>query len=120
MPDSDFVLGQDILYTDDVGNQERVVYKGATPDGQWHTLRKKDTLKIVSPSSNVKFLEQPDFGNLPSTPLDYCREVSVGISKEEAQQLAYPRTISPAQQELLSWHHRLYHLPFPQLFQLAK
>ena len=120
MPDSDFVLGQDILYTDDVGNQERVVYKGATPDGQWHTLRKKDTLKIVSPSSNVKFLEQPDFGNLPSTPLDYCREVSVRISKEEAQQLAYPRTISPAQQELLSWHYRLYHLLFPRLFQLAK
>ena len=70
-PDSDFVLGQDVLYTDDVGNQERVVYEGATPDGQWHTLRKKDTSKIVTPSSNVKFLEQPDFGNLPSTPLDY-------------------------------------------------
>ncbi len=80
-PDSDFVLGQDVLYTDDIGNQERVVYEGATPDGLWHTLRNKDTSKIVTPSSNVKFLGQPDFGNLPSTPLDYCREVSVGLSK---------------------------------------
>jgi hypothetical protein len=37
-PDTDFVLGQDVLYTDGEGNQERVVYKGATPDSQWHTL----------------------------------------------------------------------------------
>ena len=37
-PDADFVFGQDVLYMDWEGNQERVVYKGATPDGQWHTL----------------------------------------------------------------------------------
>ncbi len=36
--DMDFVLGQDVLHTDEEGNQEMVVYKGATPDGQWHTL----------------------------------------------------------------------------------
>ncbi len=33
--DMDFVLGQDVLYTDGKGNQERAVYKGATLDGQW-------------------------------------------------------------------------------------
>jgi hypothetical protein len=38
-PDMDFVLGQDVFYTDGEGNQERRVYKGATPDGQWHTLQ---------------------------------------------------------------------------------
>ncbi len=32
-PESDFELGQDILYTDGEGNQERVAHKGATPDG---------------------------------------------------------------------------------------
>ncbi len=58
--------------------------------------------------------------NIPSTPLDYCGEVNVGLSKEDAQRLAYPRTLSLAQQKLLSWHHCLYHLPFAHLFQLAK
>jgi hypothetical protein len=38
-PDTDFILLQDILYTDGEGNQEMVVYEGATPDGQWHTLQ---------------------------------------------------------------------------------
>ncbi len=52
--------------------------------------------------------------------LDNHHEVDVWLSKEEAQCLAYPRTISLAQQELLSWHHCLYHLSFGRLFQLAK
>ncbi len=32
--DMDFVLGQDVLYSDGEGNQEKLVYEGATPDGQ--------------------------------------------------------------------------------------
>ena len=46
--------------------------------------------------------------------------MNFGLLKEEAQCLAYPRTLISAQQELLSWHHHLYHLPFVRLFQLAK
>ena len=57
-----------------------------------------------------------DFSDIPLTPLDYRNEVGIGILKEEAQELAYPRILSPSQQELLSWHHRLYHLPFSRLF----
>jgi hypothetical protein len=119
-PDTDFVLGQDVLYTDGEGNQERVVYKGAMPDGQWHTLQQSDASKLVTPGSHLCFLEQLDFTNIPLTPLNYHHEVDNGLSKEEAQHLAYPRTISPAQQELLKWHHCLYHLSFGCLFQLAK
>ena len=74
----------------------------------------------MTPPNHVHFLEQPDFSNIPSTPLDYRNEVGIGISKEAAQELAYPRILSPSQQELLSWHHCLYHLPFAQLFQLAQ
>ena len=70
--------------------------------------------------SHVHFLDQPDFSNIPSTPLDYRNEVGIGISKEDAQEIAYSHILSPSQQELLSWHHPLYHLPFAQLFQLVR
>ncbi len=76
-PDTDFVLGQDVLYTDGEGNQERVVYKGATPDGQWHTLQRRNTLKLVFPGSHLCFLKQPDFTNIPLIPLNYHRKVDV-------------------------------------------
>ena len=118
-PDTDFVLGKDVLYTDGAGTQSRMVYEGATPDGLWHTLRQDDGSKVVTPRSHVRFLDQPDFSNIPSTPLDYQNEVGIGITKKEAQELAYPRVLSPSQQELLSWHHRHYHLPFARLFQLG-
>ena len=39
-PDTNFQLGQDVLFTDGKGSQARVVYEGATPDGLWHTLRR--------------------------------------------------------------------------------
>ena len=109
-PDTDFTLGQDVLYTDGSGSQSRMVYEGATPDGLWHTLRRDNGVKVVTPPSHVHFLEQPDFSNIPSTPLDYCNEVGIGILKGATQELAYPHILSPSQQELLSWHHRLNHL----------
>jgi hypothetical protein len=70
-PESDFELGQDVLYTSGAGNQERVVYEGATPDGLWHTLCRQDSSKIVTPSSNLCFFDQPNFLNIPSTSLEY-------------------------------------------------
>jgi hypothetical protein len=63
-------------------------------------------------------LEQPNFLNILSTPREYWQEVGIGLTWREAWDLAYPRVLSPSQQELLSWHHRLYHLPFKHLFQL--
>ena len=108
------------MYTDGAGSQSRMVYEGATPDGLWHTLRRDNGSKVVTPPSHVRFLEQPDFSNIPFTPLDYRNEVGIGILKEAAQELAYPRILSPSLQELLSWHHCLYHLLFAWLFQFVR
>ena len=46
-------------------------------------------------------------------------EVGTGLTLQEAQALAWPRNLYPLQQELMSWHHRLYHLPFRILFRLS-
>jgi len=80
-PDTDFTLGQDVLYADGSGLESRMVYEGATADGFWHTLCRDDGSKVVTPPSHVRFLEQPDFSNIPSTLLDYRNEVGIGISK---------------------------------------
>ena len=115
-PNTDFQLGQDILFTDGKGSQARVVCEGATPDGLWHTLCRDNGSRIVTPASHVSLLDQLGFSNMPSTPLDYCREVGIGISKEAAQVLAYPCDLTPSQQELVNGHNWLYHLPFNHLF----
>ena len=56
---------------------------------------------------------------MSNTPLEYRNEVVTGLTLGEAQALARPRNLSPLQQEFMSWHHRLYHLPYRILFWLA-
>ena len=56
---------------------------------------------------------------MPNTPLGYRNEVGTGLTLDEAQVLAIPRTLSPLQQDFMIWHHRLYHLPYRILFRLA-
>eukprot|EP00957_Ditylum_brightwellii_P007740 585496-Ditylum_brightwellii.AAC.1 len=55
--------------------------------------------------SNLQLLDQPDFLNIPKTPLDLRNEVGHGLSLEEAQALARPQPLSPLQQELMIWHN---------------
>ena len=89
-----------------------MVYEGASPDGLSHTVRKEDGTRLIVHDSNLRLKLQPDLSNIPSTPLAFRNEVNKGISKKEAQALARPRILTPIQQELMDWHHRLYHLSF--------
>ena len=98
---------------------ETVVFGGASADGLVHTIRLKDNTKLSVYESNLQILDQPSFSNMPNTPLDYMNEVGTGITLDEAQALARPRTLSPLQQEFMIWNHRLYHLPYRILFSLA-
>jgi hypothetical protein len=52
--------------------------------------------------------------------LDYCKEVGIGITQEQAQRLACPRALTPQQQERMSWYHCLYNLPFNRILMLTK
>eukprot|EP00957_Ditylum_brightwellii_P193124 14704516-Ditylum_brightwellii.AAC.1 len=109
----------DLAYEDGKGNNVTVVYKGASADKLTHTVCLQNGTKIDVHDSNLQLLDQPDLSNIPKTPLHYQNEVGYGLSLEEAQALVRPQPLLPLQQELMSWHHQLYHLPFWIIFQLA-
>ena len=92
------------------------VYKGASANHLTHTIPLQDGTTLDLHDSNLQLVDQPDFGNIPKIPLDYRNEVGNGLSLQEAQNLVQPQTLSTLHQELMSWHHRLYHLPFQNLF----
>ena len=96
------------------------VYEGVSEDGTKHIICLSNGVKVSTNSSYIRLTGQLTLSHLPSTPLDYYKEVGKGLSMEEASCLAMPRQLSPLQQELLSWHYRLYHLPFYRLFRLAE
>lgn len=116
----DFELGTNLVYTDGQGGVESVVYEGESSTGSQHVVRRADGSTIFVYSSNLKLQDQTDLTSLPTTPLDYCKEVGKTVTKKEASRLAYPQQLSPLQQELLSWHFRLHHLPFWRIFLLCE
>ena len=103
------------------GNKENetVFYKGASADGLLHTILLKDNTKLSVYDRNLQLLDQPCFLNMPNTPLDYRNEVGPGLTLDEAQDLAIPRTLSHLKQDFMSWHHWLYHLPYRIIFWLV-
>ena len=115
----DFQLGMELTYNDGQGKRRGVAYNGSSADGKSHAVRKKYGSKFVVHDSNLQLLNQPDFANIPKTLLDYRNEVGTGLTLPEAQDLARPTSMYPVQQELMSWHHRLYHLLFRHIFGLA-
>jgi hypothetical protein len=115
-----FDLDASLVYIDGKGSSKTVVYEGATPDGLHHTIRQKDGTKLNVRNFHLWIKHQPDLSNIPSTPLEYCKEVGRGITREEAEQLARPCILSLIQQELMDWHHCLYHLSFSKIFRLAE
>ena len=108
------------MYSSSLGQKKHVVYKGVEHDGLKHIIRHKDGSRSLVNQTYLLLIDQIGFDNLPSTPLKYCNEVGKGITQEQAQRLAYLRSLTPEQQELMSWHHCLYHLPFHKMLTLAK
>jgi hypothetical protein len=109
-----------IIFKDGTGKSKHVVYKGATASGRKHVIGRINSSQSNIDQSHLSVIKQIEFENIPQTPLDYCKEVGIGITQEQAQQLACPIALTPQQQELMSWHHCLYHLPFDRILMLAK
>jgi hypothetical protein len=118
---SEYEIGKDLISKDGCRNNVMVVYEGATLDELMHNVRFEDGTVQTVHESQLLMLHQLDLTNLPSTPLDYQKEVTNQyLSKEYAIKLACPRVLSPTQQLLMKWHHRLFHLPFRWMFMLAE
>ncbi len=63
--------------------------------------------------------ENPDIAWIPSTVPEY-RASAADLDEEQLQQIKSPVKLSPLQEEWLSLHERLWHLPFSVMFHLCK
>jgi hypothetical protein len=111
-----FELGMSLVFSDGTGCSETLVYKGVMPDGLTHTVQQQDDTRLNVHNTHLHLKLQADLTNIPCMPLNYCKEVGKGITKEEAEALACPQILTPVQQELMDWQHHLYHLSFLKIF----
>ena len=94
-PEIEFKLGMNIIFKDGTGKSEHVVYEGATANGLKHVIRHIDGSQSNIDQSHLSFTNQIGFESIPQTPLDYCKEVGIGITQEQAQRLACPQALTP-------------------------
>ena len=60
----------ELTYNDGQGESRALAYKGDSADGKSHTVCAKYGSKFVVHDINLQLLNQPDFTNIPNTPLD--------------------------------------------------
>ena len=66
-----FQLDINLFYHDGAGNNLSAVYKVANDNGLKHTTCLEYGARLDIHNSNLQLLDQPDFSNIPKTPLDY-------------------------------------------------
>ena len=113
-----YTLGDEVIYHDGEGTSESCVYEGESVEGN-HILRKENGIKVITPASHIQQYGETTLTNVPQTPLDYCKEIK-DISPEDLKRIVYPRKLTPLHQEFLSWHNRLFHMPFYRMYKLIK
>lgn len=116
-----FDVGETLFYTKDGFSTLVKVHK--LKFDQDNILR----ITVTTPNGNhlettkehLRAPEQPDIGWIPSSVPDF-QTASGHLTEEQIATITSPRHLSPLQQEFLSLHNRLFHLPFTIMLRMAK
>lgn len=119
----EFEVGDSVNYICGDGKVEAAKYLGSikTDIGDWHKIVLSSGEKITTDASRLTLMQQQtDKTNIPFDVETYCREIGVGLTAEEVEMMARPKSLTPLQQEYMHLHEKLYHMPFHQMNRLAK
>ena len=75
--------------------------------------------EITTTREHLRAPENPDISWIPSSVPEYRSTVNL-LSQKDIEKLISPIHLSPLQQEFLSVHHKLFHLPYTTMLRLAK
>ncbi len=117
-----FFQGMKLRYNDGLGTQDIVIFLGAdfVEDMQFKCkIQLSNDSIILVDIETLNFIENPDIALIPETSEDYFWECAV-ITPSQLEHILRPKALSPLQEEMMSHHYQLHHLPFPQLIVMAE
>ena len=116
-----FLDGMKLILNDGSGSKSLVTFVGVeSEDGtqrKCKVLKDDGTITLVTQEC-LHFPENPDIASIPQTSEDYCRDCET-VSEADLKSVLQPQHLSPLQEEMMGYHIRLHHLPFPKLIELA-
>jgi hypothetical protein len=119
---SSFLQGMKLRYNDGNGTRNVVQFLGVDfingMQLKCNIRLSNDSTKLVDPET-LDFIENPDIAIIPQTSEEYCRDAA-NLKPSDLEPILKPVTLSPLQEEMLSYHYWLHHEPFPKLIMLAE
>jgi hypothetical protein len=82
-------------------------------------IQKSNDLVIFIDLETLDFIENPDIASIPQTLAEYIH-TSKQITPSQLEHILHPNALSPLQEEMMSHHTQLHHLPFPKLIAMAE
>ncbi len=117
-----FFQGLKLRYNDGLATQDIVTFLEAyfVEDMQLkRIIQLSNDLIILVDVETLNFIENPDIALIPKTSEEYRWECRV-ITSFQLENIVHPKALSLLQEEKISHHYQLYHLPFPQLIVMAE
>jgi hypothetical protein len=119
---SSFLQGMKLRYNDGNGARNVVQFFGVDfingMQLKCNIRFSNDSTKLVD-LETLDFIENPDIAIIPQTSEEYCRDAA-NLKPLDLEHILKPVTLSPLQEEMLSYHYWLHHEPFPKLIMLAE
>jgi hypothetical protein len=83
------------------------------------TVTTTDGKEIETTREFLKSPNNPDIGWIPASVPEF-KSTAKCLTDEDIRKISCPHHLSPLQQEFLSMHHKLFHLPYPVMLRMAK
>ncbi len=77
-----------------------------------------DSVILVDPET-LNLIANPNIASIPQTSESYCRDCK-NIEPSQLEHILSPQNLSPLQEEMMSHHCRLHHMPFTKLITMAE
>jgi hypothetical protein len=117
-----FLQGMKLRFNNENGTQDVVTFVRVDFIGGIQLKCKirlsDDSIKLVDPEM-LDFIENPDIAIIPQTSEEYCRDAT-NLKPLDLEHILKLITLSPIQEEMLSYHYWLHHEPFQKLITLAE
>ena len=117
-----FIKNMCLKYNNGRGTQDIVTFLGAdfVEDMQikYQINLSNGSVILVDPEI-LNLITNPNIASIPQTSEDYCLDCK-NIEPSQLEHILSPQSLSPLQEEMMSHHYRLHHMPFPKLITMAE
>ena len=116
-----FMDNESIKFNGDNSKNDSAIYMGPVSHGDTlkHKIRRYDNEEYLVDREQISSITVPDISNVPLSIEEYASKLH-NLTPFQLEDIAKPNILDKYQQDLISLHNKMNHLPFPAMIKLAE